>query len=359
MRVFIGVASGAQQHVGSLNSCYEMNRQPGDDLSIQYKARGDVARETLVDHLLEHPEYDALLLLDGDQRHPADLLDKLRASMEAGDLDMVCAHYYKRDTRLIQSLCYAYGDGTYPFLPLLDPPREGLHRLAWTGFGCVLIHRRVIEAVKATLPRGANPVATGPLPEVTGGDYDNFGPDARFFIRALRLGFKLWLRADVESLHATTLWLGHKGAALLQHYGRWADAAHPLLEERVRLHGMTPEAYRQRLKELEARKKGLAVDLEAALGADQMDQAQALSAALYEMDGRLKECGAWLKLAEDYPPIVTPADLPTTANSPLQPPVVESAADREQVYQGNAAELVSMLPPAALALGRDGQGVEP
>jgi hypothetical protein len=80
---------------------------------------------------------------------------------------------------------------------------------------------------------------------------------------------------------------------------------------------------------------------------------------MYEMDGRLKECAAWLELAEKYPPIVTPADLPTTANTPAQVQGHESEADREQVYQGNAADLVSMLPAASLAMGRDGQGVIP
>lgn len=347
MKVLIAVASSSMQHVGGIASCYALRRGHGDDLAIQHKTRGDAARDALVAHFLESPAFDALLMLDGDQRHPPDLLEKLRESAEAGDLDAVCAHYYRRETRVVQSLCYEVGDGTYPFLPLLDVPRDGLHEIAWTGFGCVLIRRRVLEAVAASLPKGASPVGIGPLPEVAG-DHDNFGPDCRFWLRARALGFRLWLRADVESLHATTLWLGHKSADRLADPTRWADGMYPLLEERLRIHGMTPEAFRQRLRLLEARKRGLLEKLEAAKARAEAAQLDELSVALYTLDGKMAECRAWLEWSAKYPRVERAEDLPTTENTPAQPTFAgEDRAERENGYKERAADLMAAMPQKA------------
>jgi hypothetical protein len=344
VKVLVAGASSETQYVGSLTSCYELARRPGDEIAIEHRTIGYVAREGLVDALLAKPDLDAILLLDADQRHPADLLERLRAAMTGGDLDMVCAHYYRRGTQTVQSLCYAVGDGTYPYLPLLDPPTSGLHEIAVTGFGCVLIHRRVIEAVAASLPPGEHPVSIGPLPDVTG-DHDIVGQDFRFFIRARRLGFRLWLLADVESLHGTTIWLGHKSARRLMNYTKWADASYELFEERLRLHGMTPEAFKQRHIVLEARRRGLIADVEQAIAEQRLDAAQALTVAIHEMTGKLKEMEAWIEWAERYPPIDGPEDLPTAANSPpMAGAEPESAAARGRAFQQRAQELIETLP---------------
>lgn len=328
-----------------------MKRRQGDELFIEYRTRGDVARESLLEDFRKKKEYDAYLALDADQRHPVDMLEKLRTDMATHNLDMVCAHYYRRETGLIQSLCYGLTDDeSYPFMPLLDIPREGLHEIAWTGLGCVLIHRRVIEAVWATLPEGQSPFAIGTLPN-EGQDYQNWGSDVRFFIMARRLGFKLWLDARVESLHAVTLWLGHKSAAKLVDYEKWADAAHPLWEERIRLHGMNSDAIKQRQTINEARRRELIAkgqEIKTMPGMEQ--QALEVAYAIAEMTGRIKEADAWLESMAKYPPITTPAELPTTANMPAQDHSAEGATlaevkqIREQMYHDNAAEIVAELP---------------
>jgi hypothetical protein len=317
---------------------------------IEHRTRGDVARESLLENFRKKPEFDAYLALDADQRHPPHMLEQLREDMEQGDLDMVCAHYYRRETKLIQSLCYELGDGTYPFLPFLNPPREGLHEIAWTGLGCVLIHRRVIEAVWATLPEGQSPFAIGTLPSEAN-DHANWGSDVRFFLMARRLGFKLWLDASIESLHAVTLWLGHKSADKLVDYQEWADAAHDLWQERGRLHGMNIEALRQRARILEARRMGLFQQAEPLKDkADKIPELQQVTVAIYEMDGRLKELSAWLEVMEKYPAITKPADLPTTESMPPQDNSAEGAnedevrANRAEMYREQAQEIADELP---------------
>ena len=348
------------QHVGSLTTLYDMQRRPGDELFVEYRTRGDVARETLLEDFHKKREFDAYLALDADQRHPADMLERLREDMETHSLDMVCAHYYRRETKLIQSLCYEVGDGTYPFLPFLNPPTEGLHEIAWTGLGCVLIHRRVIDAVWETLPKGQSPFAIGTLPNEAN-DHANWGSDVRFFIMARRLGYKLWLDAGLESLHAVTLWLGHKSAKKLLNYQEWADAAHPLWEERVRLNGMNLEAIKQRDRLLEAREKELEQKADEVNTAREnaktdeemqvaLEHATQVSLAMYEVWGRRKELSAWVEVIQKYPQVTVPQHLPSTAAWEKQDHSAEGTTPEEiakirgDMYRHNAADIVSELP---------------
>ena len=199
MKVMIGIASHEIQHVESLRSCYLLKRGPHDEFADKWKNRGDIAREAILDRILCDDGYypdDALLLLDADQRHPFDLLEKMRAH----DLDMVCGHYYARDAENIQSMCYEIGDGEWPFKPWKNPPKKGLFQIAVTGFGCVLIKKKVLQAVKDVTPEGER----------------TMGTDFLFFYRAYQLGYKLWLDASIESEHAVTVWLNHKTAERLK-----------------------------------------------------------------------------------------------------------------------------------------------
>lgn len=355
--MLIAVASHETQHVGSIRTAYLMRREEQDKFVDQWRWRGDVAREAFVKTLLEDDYFgpeDALLLLDADQLHPHDLLEKLRAH----DLDMVCAHYYRRETSPIQSLCYEIGDGTWPYLPYLHPPKEGLHEIAVTGFGCVLIKKKVFQAVKETLPPGASPVAIGTLEEVSN-DYANWGPDFIFFHRARKLGYKLWLDASVESLHGVTIWLGHKSADKLVDYQKWADAAHELLESRLEMYGVNLEAFKQRKKILEARLEGLTQNAQEfekkkAAGVDtNLEDEYKLSIAIYQLQGKIMEMNAWIQWAEKYPAIERPDQLPTTENTPKQTTIPDEVPDqdkakkvRQDVYRNQAIELAQMMPDA-------------
>lgn len=357
----IAAISAEIQHVGSVSSIFELEREKGDEVFIEHRTRGDIAREGMAEEFLKRKEFDALLMLDADQKNPRHLLTYLRADMETHNLDMVCGHYYRRETSTIQSLCFELtGDESYPFLPLLDVPTDGLHEIAVTGLGCVLIHRRVMEAVQASLPNGMNAFSIGTLP-TEGQDYANWGSDFRFFVMARRLGFRLWLDARIDSLHATTLWLGHKSARLLMDYGRWADTSQNLWEERMKLHGMNIEAVKQRIRILEARKEGLLrqadevnIQRQNAKTDEEMQtafqNAENVSIAVYEMNGRLKEMGAWLEMLEKYPRITTPEQLPTTENTPKQDHSAEGTTPQEimdvrrEMYRANAADIVAQLP---------------
>src|SRR3989304_2308477 len=114
MKVFVGVCSHESQHVGSIRTAYRLRTREGDAFADEWRTRGDVARERFVDHFLADDKFgpqDCILLLDGDQRHPDDMLEKLRESMEKHDLDMVCAHYYRRGDTAVLSRFSVIGGG--------------------------------------------------------------------------------------------------------------------------------------------------------------------------------------------------------------------------------------------------------
>lgn len=196
-KVLIGVSSAYTQYVESLHSCMSLVCEPGDDILISFDRRGDIARRAFATAILEEDGYspdDALLLLDADQRQPFDLLKRLRVH----NLDMVCAHYYARDAGNIQSMCFALGNP--PYHPFDNPPKSGLHEIATTGFGCVLIKKRVLQDMIVRAPEDKNIMET----------------DFLFFDNARKLGYRLWLDANLESEHGATIWLNHKLADRLK-----------------------------------------------------------------------------------------------------------------------------------------------
>lgn len=349
MRVMIGATTHDIQRVAAIRTVFEMQRHLDDGYGVESKMRGDITRESILATFLEDKRWDALLMLDGDHKHPRDLLERLRVHLETGGLDMVCAHYYHRGTKPIQSLCYPVGDGTWPQLPYLDPPTEGLHELLKTGFGCVLIRRNVLEAVQALQPPGMSAFAIAPMPEMQG-DYDNWGQDFRFFLMARRLGFRLWLDASVESLHSVPVWLGHKLAKKLINYADWANGSDELFKSRLELHGVNVEAFKQRQRILEARQRGFLAEAEAYKNRERTPEEEQkfmdISVAIYEMNGRLKECGAWIEWIEKFPKIERPDQLPTTENTPPMAGEVKSGDPDERMngHRTNAMELIESLP---------------
>jgi len=197
MKVLIGIASHETQHVHSISSCYAIRCEAQDELEIRLMPRGDMVRGEYANIILGDDSYgpdDALLMLDGDQKHPPDMLEKMRAH----NVDMVCAHYYKRDSYGVQSMCFELGE--WPYKPYDNPPREGLHEIGTTGFGCVLVKKKVLRALKDITPDDSNMMET----------------DFIFFHKARKLGYKLWLDASIESEHATIIWLNHNIAEKLK-----------------------------------------------------------------------------------------------------------------------------------------------
>lgn len=202
--VMVAGLSADRQYLTSTLSFTKIKTRPADGVFVQHGTRGDVGRGIIADQFLKS-NHDGLLMLDLDQRFPENTLEQLRSHARP----MVSGHYMKRTTRFLQSIWQYTLDGDWPYLPYIAPniPITGLHRIATTGMGCVLIHREVVERVRAHIPEGSNPFDIGTVPELTPFAGLSFGSDYRFFYYAQKLGFELWGDADLECPHVTSLWL--------------------------------------------------------------------------------------------------------------------------------------------------------
>lgn len=199
MKIFVAAVSSEQQYVRALDSIFnDLQPHEGDDLGYEAGSPGWIARIELCDAFLEMKKFDAIFQVDMDMRFPTDTLERLRSH----DLDMVTAHYFRRKTDPMMSVIQVMRDNRW--MPLIDIPEGGLHEVACTGMGAVLIKREVVEAV-AKIPGIIHPFMPGPITELH--PTKIYGQDVRFFFYAQKLGYKLWLDADVEVMHGCTFWM--------------------------------------------------------------------------------------------------------------------------------------------------------
>ena len=284
MKVMLAGVTAERQYHKSLSSFYEIILEEGDKKFIQHGTRGDVARTLICEKFLES-DFDALLMCDLDQGFPKDVLQKLRVH----DKDMVSAHYMLRSTKQLRSIWQtSVIPGDWPFIPIIDPPESGLHKIESTGMGCVLIKRAVIEAVAGILPPGSSPFEIGKLPTVSVAQ-PNFGSDYRFFYLAQALGFELWGDADIDTPHASTLWLSRQTVPMLiAQREAWPRFMYEnVFLNSAKAHGMlNANAIQTRLMEL----------MNALEGVEEGSDAHKVAT------GQIVECQYWLKTLMDNAP---------------------------------------------------------
>ena len=277
------------QYTKGVNSFRSIQLDPGDIAALHYGATGLAARKAQGTEFLHKKEFDAIAMLDLDMDFPADTLQKLRKH----DLDMVTGHYYRRQLDPMVSIIETTPDGTWPYIPLLDVPHKGLHEVASTGMGCVLIKRHVFEAVAAELPPRLHPFDNGPLEWLTDSSI-NLGSDKRFFALARRLGFKLWFDAEVKCKHAVTAWIDdefyekhrNRASQAMIIAGYWLD--------NLGRHGMNEKTLKLRLQTLDIEKGYLLEEFDSIKGDKDLEELQPYVLKLNEYDNRMAECLDWL-----------------------------------------------------------------
>lgn len=347
-KVMIAGISAPRQYFSSLHSWENMKRRPGDKVYHQATNIGEVGRTIAVEKFLADKQFDALFMCDLDQEFPMDALEMLRSH----DKDMVTGHYMQRRTSSLISNWKYTVDGDWPYLPYLydEIPRTGLHRLACTGLGCVLIKREPIVAVKKYLDYwepNSNPFEIGKIPELDI-RYGNFGSDYRFFFYAQRLGYELWGDADVETPHATNIWLTRASHKLFEYS---ADKDAKMLNEKVFLPTIRSYGIIS-LNAIVARKKailGVLGEMEADKNADQRN---------YDvLQGQLLECQMWIDTlsAESPPPGFVEKwhrdPQPALADAPVKFPTFKSREELDEAL-ANPEKDIEGQSPEQLAANR-------
>jgi hypothetical protein len=171
---YIGVVGGDHDYPECRDSIQAINRNGTDELRFVRATKGFEARQMHLNNF-RASNHDWCLLLDHDQIFPPDTLTRLRAH----ERPYLSGYYMRRRVAPILPVWYEYPKvNRFPYRPWIGEPERGtLHRLGASGWGCILIHRQVVEAVRAIL-KGE--------PEVLEDDLDVWPYDLNKIMTALR-----------------------------------------------------------------------------------------------------------------------------------------------------------------------------
>ena len=210
---FIGVAGGNTGHFDSTHSIYGIARRPGDaPPTFGQGTKGYEVRQILVNKFMDS-KHDWLLLLDHDMIFENDTLEKLRSR----DKPFISGLYMRRNWRPISPVWHRPFK-KWPMMPWIGDPAPGmLHEIGASGWGCMLMHREVIEKTRIIL-KGEPEIIEDDmdvwpydLAAVLRGDEqlrplrvdkrDIVGSDVRFPFYAKAAGITLWGDPDVRPKH--------------------------------------------------------------------------------------------------------------------------------------------------------------
>ena len=173
---YIGVVGSETENGECRDSIESIERQPGDTLPQYIRAtKGYEARQMHLNNWYNTNEHPFMLLLDHDMKFPAHTLARLRSHK----LPYVSGLYMRRRYAPIMSVWFEYGqEGVMPMMPFATTTKENqLYRIGASGWGCILIHRDVVTAMKAIL-KGE--------PEIIEDDMDLYPYDLGKIIEAVR-----------------------------------------------------------------------------------------------------------------------------------------------------------------------------
>jgi hypothetical protein len=209
---YIGVVGPDAIPNQAVISIMNIQRCVGDDAPLLISAtKGYEARQQHVDNFMASG-HDFLLLLDHDMIFEADTLERLRSHKQP----YLSGYYMRRQYAPIYPVWYEPFE-SWPMRPYLDdPPRDRLVKLGASGWGCILLHRAVIEATRAILHGEPDiieddmdvwpydlteAVSSGRGLRLLRGRKDIIGSDIRYPFYAAHAGFPLYGDANVQPRH--------------------------------------------------------------------------------------------------------------------------------------------------------------
>ena len=190
--VLIGVA-GPETDIGICrDSIQQIETPPGSALWFGRATKGYEARQSHFNRFIESG-HEWLLLLDHDMVYAPDTLMRL---MSHG-VQYVSGYYLQRRFQpLIPVWFWPTGVGSpgeWPLRPFLEEPESGkLHALGGSGWGCILLHREVVEGVRKTVLKGEW--------DVIEDDMDVWPYDLKIVMKALHEGDIETLRREIRPL---------------------------------------------------------------------------------------------------------------------------------------------------------------
>jgi hypothetical protein len=147
---YVGSVGSETENGQCRNSIYNIQLRPGDSLPRPFWAtKGYESRQQHLDSFINETNHEFILLLDSDMVFPPHALERLRSH----GLPYVSGLYMRRRFQPIAPVWFENGaKGKLPLRWFTKPWEDGkLYPLGGSGWGCVLIHREVVLAVRAIL----------------------------------------------------------------------------------------------------------------------------------------------------------------------------------------------------------------
>lgn len=254
---YIGVVGGEWEHGPCRDSIHNLTIRPGDSIRYVRGTKGYESRQTHF-NIFMAGTHDYMLLLDHDMIFPEDTLERLRSHQ----LPYVSGFYMRRRYAPIVPVWFHPWEGAWPFRPYLEIPESGrLHEIGASGWGCILIHRQVIEDTRKILkgepdvieddmdvwPYDLAAVLRGeeqlrPLR----GQKDPVGSDIRYPFYAVHAGYQLVGDPDVSCGHII-----HYPLAITDYPGVTPERFAEVLEQERQAFAGLRQAWQEQIEALE------------------------------------------------------------------------------------------------------------
>jgi hypothetical protein len=187
--VYIGVVGSEAENGECRDSIAQLARRTGD-VGPQFirGTKGYEVRQMHFNNWLEKTDCAFMFLMDADQIFPPDALERMRSRQ----MPYLSGMYLRRQFAPVAPVWLTLNaDRNFPLIPALEIPADtGLTEIAASGWGCILIHRDVVTAVRALL-KGE--------PEVIEDDMDLWPYDLNKIMAALEVLKTLSKRQDVAA----------------------------------------------------------------------------------------------------------------------------------------------------------------
>lgn len=143
--VYIAITGGDIEYPEARDSIQLIQRREGDShLNFIRATKGYEARQAHLNNFLS-TTHDYILFLDADHVFPRDALERLRSRGKR----FVSGFYVRRRYDIIVPVWYEPYTGELPLKIWSGAVEDGvLYEIGASGWGCVLVHRDVIEGVR-------------------------------------------------------------------------------------------------------------------------------------------------------------------------------------------------------------------
>lgn len=148
--VYIGVVGSETENGQCRDSIENIQRQKSDTPPIFVRAtKGFEARQMHLNNWYEQTKHPFMLLLDHDMIFPQNTLEQLRKHK----LPFVSGFYMRRTFSPVAPVWFENGKaGEMPMKPLtFVPEKDRLYPIGASGWGCILMHRDVVTAIRKIL----------------------------------------------------------------------------------------------------------------------------------------------------------------------------------------------------------------